>query len=835
MAKKGNRKKNSSHNKTQVEHKEEDPKELIPAVDESENCEQEASDHNELIKEHNISDNSNGTSLTDSNNLQKASSVDEELPKEEREEILRITEISESKNDSLPVDDTKNENIKVKEENYAKTLDSQIEASADSNNLVSTALKPEVKATKKRLTLQERLALAAKGKSKKQDPTLVTSKSLSPPSPMSPTVEKFKVEELEEKQKENEQELDKAKEKVEEKEVSELPADMRSSKEVENELRQLRLEVLALNIRNKDLNTKLNSMKNLQSSIELENKIKEFTEIVRKKDDTIDQLLQEGANLSRKELKLNENIKKLKVINNDLETTLQEYSYKNDDMAMKINELEDFLKVHNFKSIENLISSYSENSAKLKDITETLNKEKEEGWEKKYQELQKTHDSNIADREKLKKDSQELKIQLDVLKRQNNLELSQKDNLINELKQKLKSLSDEKNEEINRLESKVELLRIENESSSVGLTDVDHENSKTSKMVDYDEFIRLSESHHKLQQQHLSSQEDWKLVESSLLNKVDSLTSSLESLKKNNMKIFNELKKTEYNLQAKLEELEKANTVISKLERETKDLKFQVESRGTELKEEQERFEKFRQIYNTERDNLNLKIKNLTEIVEEAKSSQNNSNIYNIDPRNPSRTLSSNSVLEYPNNYNWSEIKFGESSTTPAFPKDTSSFLDLNHNNSQLSFTDNDEEVELDDQESQSGNNGLHITGAIPNTSMHNNIQFISKMSSNIRRLEIELNTLRDENKQLSLEKEEFQKELLKKISLDDEIEDRNKQIDELNKEIQNRLAKEQTMLELIGEKSEQVEELRADVDDLKDLCKLQVQQMMELQESKGN
>ena len=35
-------------------------------------------------------------------------------------------------------------------------------------------------------------------------------------------------------------------------------------------------------------------------------------------------------------------------------------------------------------------------------------------------------------------------------------------------------------------------------------------------------------------------------------------------------------------------------------------------------------------------------------------------------------------------------------------------------------------------------------------------------------------------------------------------------------------------MLELIGEKSEQVEELKADVVDLKELCKLQVQQLVE-------
>ena len=101
-------------------------------------------------------------------------------------------------------------------------------------------------------------------------------------------------------------------------------------------------------------------------------------------------------------------------------------------------------------------------------------------------------------------------------------------------------------------------------------------------------------------------------------------------------------------------------------------------------------------------------------------------------------------------------------------------------------------------------------------------------MSSNIRRLEIELNTLKDEYSKISTEKEKVEQELLESLKLTDEIKLLHSELDSLKSVIKDKEIQEQRMLELIGEKSEQVEELKADVVDLKELCKLQVQQLVE-------
>lgn len=71
------------------------------------------------------------------------------------------------------------------------------------------------------------------------------------------------------------------------------------------------------------------------------------------KDETIEQLMKEGQVLSVKELKLNESIKKLKASNNDLEQSLNDYSKKNEQVLLKLNEQEDFLKSINSSPLIN--------------------------------------------------------------------------------------------------------------------------------------------------------------------------------------------------------------------------------------------------------------------------------------------------------------------------------------------------------------------------------------------------------------------------------------------------------------------------------------------------
>ncbi|ODV66680.1 hypothetical protein HYPBUDRAFT_110429 [Hyphopichia burtonii NRRL Y-1933] len=682
--------------------------------------------------------------------------------------------------------------------------------------------------TRKRLTLQERLALAAKGGKKSSTKSSVTSLPPEPSTPVASTP-------------------------VASTPVASTPvASPRPASPANHD------ELSSLKSQNKEL---LEELKKLKSQNNNSSDKKDLLLKISQKDETISQLLKEGEQLSIKELKLNDTIKSLKQSNLKLESNLKIFSDKNNEAQLQINELDNFLHKHKFKSIDQLMDSYNE---KLKNITDMNNKfdqEKSLNWESKYKEQQKLYDNELSEKKKLSKELNELNIKLDMMKSQSVLDLNSKDNLINNLKKEINHSKEESLNEISRLESKLEFFRIENESFNNDATKNDSKNSENGKVIDYDEFAKLSTTHHNLQQQYISSQENWKLIESNLLSKIDNLSASLDILKKSKLKISNDLKKLTNNLNNKDDEYNDLLKNYESLNKENQDLKLQLNLKIEEIKESQEKYDKFKVIFNNDREKLNVKIDSLNNEILKLKEdsspsitiddhtqsfvrplpqmrSLNNSGLHiNIEPPTKSQFRNSSPSIDSPTQSpSWQEIRVGESSTTPAINKDFSSvFLNASHNNSSSSLHDNSSNLNDDYDDSfsshlKSGNQS--ISGLMPNSG-NNNIQLISKMSSNIRRLEIELNTLKEENSKLSSEKEQAQQELLKKLKLTDEVENLNATIDNLKTEIDNKSAKELTMLQLIGEKSEQVEELKADVLDLKDLCRQQVQQMIELQESK--
>lgn len=717
--------------------------------------------------------------------------------------------------------------------------------------------------TKKRLTLLERLALAAKGKKQRSStPTPTSSAGGTPPVNAPEEPMNININEGSDPLADNNVSL-KVKENVHN---TGLENNLESHDNYSEEIARLTAEIRNLRANNSELsdeNKRLNAQSSKPGSIK---EISNLKEQLSSKDETIEQLMKEGQALSVKELKLNESIKKLKASNNDLEQSLNDYSKKNEQILLQLNEQEDFLKKHKFKSINQLIDNYNDISNKLAQSNDNLEKEKQLDWEGKYKEQQRLYEAESTEKKQAIKQLNEIKIQFDMSKKQNSLELESKNTTINDLKRNINSIRDENSKEIYRLENKIESLRVENERSVGGFSDKkdyndggekDQTEASSSKHIDYEEFVKLSNNHHNLQQQYLSSQENWKMIESNLLNKVDSLTSSVDALKKSKTKSTNELQKVQNSLQKKIEEYDQLNEKFEELTNEKEELLFQNQVKDTDYQELQEKFDKFQQIYNTDRQNLNSKIKKLTESLEKSKNNSNTNlgpfdqtspskqNInglnLNLEPPKFTKHLSSTSINEASyNNSGWPDIKFGESSTTPAISREYSSvFMSHSHNNSLASLMDNaDMGTELgNDNYSFNSKYASHIgngsiSGVIP-TSGNNNIQLINKMSSNIRRLEIELSTMKDENTQLSLEKEQAQQEILKQFKLVEEVNSLKEQITALQTEIDEKSKQEETMLELIGEKSEQVEELRADVQDLKDLCKSQVQQMIEIQESK--
>ncbi|KAK6459785.1 TATA element modulatory factor 1 TATA binding-domain-containing protein [Scheffersomyces xylosifermentans] len=761
----------------------------------------------------------------------------------------------------------------------------------------SPAAKPQ---GKKRLTLQERLALAAKGKasSKKKTTTpapaqvtSVASTTTSTPLSLSP-ITSIDAEgpidrsitpsnDISNVGKGFDDTIDS------ETETSKKDTTLVVENESEDDPAILKQKLEQAESRNQALSDQIRLLQSRPSSVALaeeSNSIssKEKKELLAKleeKDNTIEQLMREGEALSMKELKLNESIKKLKQLNSDLESSLHSYSDKNEETSLKLGELEDFLKTHKFKSVQQLIDSYTDLNHKYSQATLELEKELQQNWQGKYKEQQKLFEEELTARKQASKDLNDTKIQFEMLKRQNQLEVDSKESIINDLKRDITSLKHENQLEISRLENKIELLRLESEStpgtsnhtngskslgSSSEIEGDDPNGSFISKQIDYEDYAKLSDNHHMLQQQFLSSQENWKVIESNLLSKVDNLTSSVDTLKKSNQKLSQELKKVNTTLLAKNEELSTLLDQNQSLVKENEEAKFALKVKESDYGELQEKLDKLKHVFNTDRANLDAKMKSLNEtitklhsireeeIVDSLNSKDSGLNITLGSTREvPFRANSTNSITDTPIAYHsqsWQDIRLGESSATP-ISKDYSGIFFNNSNNSESAFTETAEESFDNVPEEYSLNNSRYpsiantvssgfgpgsITGNFPNTTTANsNIQLINKMSSNIRRLEIELNTLREENNQLSLEKESTEQELIESLKNSNELDDLKSQIEQLQANLEEKNAKEQTMLELIGEKSEQVEELRADVFDLKELCKLQVQQMIELQEAK--
>lgn len=777
------------------------------------------------------------------------------------------------------VDKFKKDESEAKEENEDSAIADENrganEIKSESSSITPTTSPPK---PKKRLTLQERLALAAKGKAKKTKPSSATSPvhdssavstvshtplALSPitSNETEPIVHPKAVEST----------FNKLEEKIVEPKVIE-------ASKPENEILDLKQQLADLQLKNSLLSEQLKTAEQKSKSYGMPAVDDEKRDLLNKiaaKDETIKQLMKEGEALSVKELKLNDSIKKLKAINSDLEENLHDYSSKNEESSLRLGELEDFLKIHKFKGVQQLIDSYNNLSHKLSETASTLEKELQQNWQGKYKEQQKIFEEELAARKQALKELSEVRIQFDMLKRQNQLQLDSKDSIINDLKRDISSLKLENQSEISRLENKIELLRLENESipgsahangSSRGTVsgDTNVANDSEAKLVYYEDYVKLSDTHHILQNQFLSSQENWKVIESNLLTKVDSMTSTVDSLKKSNQKLSHELKKLNSSLVSKTEELATLFEKQQILSKENEELKFTIQVKESDYGELQEKLEKLKTVFNTDRANLDAKVKTLNEtitklhsILEEDLASERSADGKELGlnisgSRVPFRANSSSSIIDTPLSYNphsWHDIRFGESSQTPAISKEFSGFFHTSHNNSVTNLTETGEEsfdnVPEDYSISKYSSNILNssasnlgpgsISGTFPATTNNGNgnIQLINKMSSNIRRLEIELNTLREENNQLNNDKEILEQELIENLKNVEEFGNLKKQIETLQEGIEEKKIKEQTMLELIGEKSEQVEELKADVFDLKELCKLQVQQMIELQESK--
>lgn len=704
------------------------------------------------------------------------------------------------------------------------------QASTESIPTLSEHASSESKPKKKRLTLQERLALAAKAKKKLQvlapetetkDPETPVSV---PGTPVPDVAESFNGE------------------------IQPETEPLADARPAQLEIQQLNSRIAALLEENTALKQS-NILKQSQNRSQPD--LTEWKRVVAERDTTIQQLMEEGQALSKKELKLNERVRSLVQDNTALESSLQSYAAKNEEVLFKLQEIEDVIRVHKLKSVEQLLEHLEDTRHKLAEAQANLSKEKSANWEGKYKELQALYEEELNLKRDALKQLNDSSLHLQMLENHTALALQSKDELIEQLNRQIIQVKDESSLEISRLEGKIENLRLENESflkmSQGDRASEPEADSSSHKQIDYAEYSKLSSSHRDLQAQYVSSQENWKTIESNLQSKVLAMTSSLESFKKAKLKSIQEIRKLGNQLLEQTEVITGLENALSQSKTDNNELNLQLKIKKGEYTELEEKLEELRTVFNSDRQNYDLRIQSLSETIEKyeeqdsevlAFQSASTENIVGIH----SRRMNDSGLhinLGHPSigrhfSYNSMSLM-----NTPAQNWDErGDFPDLNDSRHQIDPRMSSASIP-EEYQTYDGPEGPDYsdttksgTPTLPSFSNgNNNIQLINKMSSSIRRLEMELLSIREENAELSRQKNEAQEEIVGKYELNHRVEELEKSIAELTEELGDKTKNEQTLLEVIGEKSERAAELQADVEDLKDLCRQQVQQMIEMAE----
>lgn len=607
---------------------------------------------------------------------------------------------------------------------------------------------------------------------------------------------------------------------------------------LKEEIAALKKEIQKLSLSVALKSHELELLKRNTGSSAVEKKLKE-------KETVIAQLMDEGKELSSKEIKQNERIRGLVAQNKELEASLKNYSEKNNQSLLKISEIEDLIKVHKFTSIDQLLDAMTKSTQKIADLQNTIDRTKKLNWEGKYKELQKLYETGIDEQRTTRKEISELSVQFELLQNLSKLELLSKEAIISGLNREIIQFKDEASLEVSRLESKIEQLRLENESFlKSGHFESNSDSNESSKKIDYQDYAKLSQANQKLQEQFLSSLENWRLIELDLRQKIENLNATVDTLKKSKVKATAEIKRLHSQLSEQTEEITKLKTEIHRLTDLDTETTFKLKMKMNDYAELEEQLVSLRNVSEADQNNYEMKIQTLLETITALQSqsqqfpvsmSSDNISLQNSHrqsqeqflmtraehPRPPLRLHSLNSLTFplYPNlAINTPLVGWDDN----GFTQSQFQFIPETPNSQMISS----EIFPQDAADSTSSNTPVRSTSGATK-----NIQIISKMSSNIRRLEMEILTLQEENEELVKEKEQAQQEIMALFDAQKDVSDLKARTEELAQELEKKRKTEDTLMVLVGEKSEQVEELRADVADLKDLMRQQVQQMIEMQQ----
>lgn len=515
--------------------------------------------------------------------------------------------------------------------------------------------------------------------------------------------------------------------------------------------------------------------------------------VIKEKDDIIDQLRQEGEKLSKTELRQSNLLKSMR----------KKASEQEDEMEM----LQEELNIRN-SLYEELHAS---NNIVLSDLKET---------EVKLAQLQQQSEQLIE----MKASFLDKERQIEALQN----ELEEKRNELAESAKKYQterdSLKSATEEQILGLESNLEQLRIEVEKAEnsipfTGSTDT----------------LNLQEHCDHLSEELKSSKANSYAIEDALNGKVSNLESRLEETRSS-------LSQCNKNLQSSVEQNEKLK------------MKLALET-GTNKKNENRISE-----FQSEISSLKLTIQNLTEdydLLQSKYDIQRSHLERNIDQKNSEIGLQLHIPPSVEDEHPDSEVQKLEDNwiisrnSSSIQPIETPKILKegfLTKDNSSIESQDEkyDLSLDIDDLPDEAtdlrslnpeyssfrntSSRNLNKYSSEVNSSARMNAQMVSKLGAEIRKFEVELSSLQNVCDRMQKEKNEAHDEILRLLEENEKVTAIKNENLCLSKQVEELRLKLDTSLQILGEKTELVEELQNDVADLKDMMRQQIQEMVKIQ-----
>ena len=791
---------------------------------------------------------------------------------------------------------------------------------------------PAVKA-KKRLTLQERLELAAQKKGKASEKKKKNSKddkskeASADPNPNDNTPETLKEGTPSQPDEEEQKELAELEQLI--------PAALRDEKlrlieEIQKYAKKQTEKVSgAQKSKITELEKEVNKLKSITKESSNNSTDSDLLRKLQEKEHQVHALLEEGSKLSQKEVTLTQTIKRLKSHETELEDDIEKCEKTIDELNAKVEKLES--KLTDFDRTSRALTeekyAYETLQKKYDSLVIANDSLTDELKEIKFSKLDvqlKDAQEKIKDEEKKLDTVNEKYEKLEVLFKQQKEETSM---TISNLRKDLKSREDmvsERNMELKRLEEKVEALRFENESAMP--TETIHTDSEM------------------IQQQYEQARENWKMIESSYLKKISDLETQMEEVQSLNFAYSKKIKILNNDIKQKstdYTELEESNQAfaseIEALKKKTDTLYNNNKTLNDNLQVLKDEFSKQKETFEAKVHELEQERENL-EATLQIRTNELNSNVpqnsfylqdlASASSMNLMKSMNNPTTIGRRSSNNLGpgkrfSVQMGESATTPrgstsnqfmqqslsatnSNPNYAVSFQKLNnmapmtpqdkvirHQSSMVSMDSNDTEplgIRLNGQSGNGSGAHMHASAGIDNVrsssmlsltspdvtamdsyslvnddmplgmdaetehmqnAMSNgirtpmidnsttvgesgpglNIQLIKKLGTQVRMLELEVSTLRDEAKALSEEKEAASKEIVRLMEDNDKVTEVKGEVLEKDSKIEELEEKYQRVLVILGEKEERVGELNADVEDLKDMLRQQVQQMVDMQE----